>query len=136
MHIHCMSFLRKSKKVEFCTSFFAFTSRSYLYLMNMKISLVNILYPLMVAHHQTLDYSIIMKPFFQNWNILIVEFIEVIHGNDYLTFYNIIEGKENLGDLERSLQLREEEFFFTDFKIYYLLKKQKILRLFASCLCS
>ena len=42
------------------------------------------------------------NPFFWNWYILIVEFNEVIkliYRNDYLTFYNKMDQRENLGDM-------------------------------------
>ena len=69
MSIYCMSYLRKSKKVEFSTWFYTF----YFTFQLMKKQLIskffygnlensNTTYPSMVAHHQvTLEYSILIK---------------------------------------------------------------------------
>ena len=65
-------------------------------------------YPSMVAHPQIIEYTTIMLHIihsFENDTSLLLNLLRVlllkwlICANDYLTFYNNMERKENLGDI-------------------------------------
>ena len=76
----------------------------------------------MVAHHQMiLECSIIMHQIIHSFEIdtswllnllkLLILLKWLIHRNDYVTFYNNMDQKSNLGDMYTSMQIQKGVLF-------------------------
>ena len=91
-----------------------------------------------MAHHQLLEYSITMHQtvhcfkIYMSWLLNLLFFKWLIYGNDYLTFYNNMEKKENMTWWYVGLYANPgRSVIFTDFVIYTICS---INRRFFTCL--